>query len=69
MRIVASDFMSLDGVVQASGQPDEDTDGDFAHGGWSMPFLDPDAMGSVIGEAMELPARPGVTLRAARVGS
>jgi dihydrofolate reductase len=53
MRIVASHFMSLDGVIQAPGQPDEDTDGDFAHGGWSMPFFDPDAMGSAIVEAME----------------
>jgi dihydrofolate reductase len=53
MRIVASDFMSLDGVVQAPGDPKEDTDGDFAHGGWSMRFFDPDAMGPAIGEAME----------------
>jgi dihydrofolate reductase len=53
MQIVASDFMSLDGVVQAPGGPKEDTDGDFAHGGWSMPFFDPDAMGPVIGDTME----------------
>ena len=53
MRIVISEFMSLDGVVQAPGGPDEDTDGGFAHGGWSMPFFDPEVMGSAIGEAME----------------
>ena len=35
MRIVLSDFMSLDGVVQAPGGQGEDTDGGFAHGGWS----------------------------------
>lgn len=35
MRIVISEFMSLDGVVQAPGAPEEDTDGGFAHGGWS----------------------------------
>jgi dihydrofolate reductase len=52
MRIVLSDFMSLDGVVQAPGGKTEDTDGGFQHGGWSMPFFDADAMGPVIGEAM-----------------
>jgi len=52
MRIVISQFMSLDGVVQAPGGPDEDTDGGFAHGGWSMPYFDPEAMGPVLGEAM-----------------
>ena len=52
MRIVISDFMSLDGVVQAPGGPQEDTDGGFAHGGWSMPFFDPESMGSAIGETM-----------------
>lgn len=52
MRIVASDFMSLDGVIQAPGHPDEDTSGGFAHGGWSMPYFDPDSMGPVIGETM-----------------
>ena len=38
MQIVLSDFMSLDGVVQAPGGREEDTDGGFAHGGWSMPL-------------------------------
>jgi dihydrofolate reductase len=52
MRIILSDFISLDGVVQAPGGPEEDTDGGFRHGGWSMPFFDPEAMGSVIGEVM-----------------
>ena len=40
MRIVIIEFMSLDGVVQAPGGPEEDTDGGFAHGGWSHPFFD-----------------------------
>jgi dihydrofolate reductase len=52
MRIVISDFMSLDGVVQAPGGPDEDRDGGFENGGWSMPFFDPEAMGPVLGEVM-----------------
>ena len=39
MRIVIIEFISLDGVVQAPGGPDEDTDGGFAHGGWSHAFF------------------------------
>ena len=53
MRIVLSDFMSLDGVVQAPGGRQEDTDGGFQHGGWSMRFFDAEAMGPVIDEAMQ----------------
>jgi dihydrofolate reductase len=52
MHVVVSDFMSLDGVVQAPGGPGEDTDGEFGHGGWSMPYFDPDTMGPAVGEAM-----------------
>ena len=50
MRIVVSEFMSLDGVVQAPGGAEEDTDGGFQHGGWSMPFFDPETMGSALDE-------------------
>jgi dihydrofolate reductase len=53
MRIIISDFISLDGVVQAPGQRGEDPDGGFEHGGWSMPFFDPEAMGPVLGEVMQ----------------
>jgi len=53
MRIVISEFMSLDGVVQAPGGAEEDTDGGFQHGGWSMPFFDPEMMGAQIGEMSE----------------
>jgi dihydrofolate reductase len=53
MRIIISDFMSLDGVVQAPGQRNEDTDGGFEHGGWSMRFFDPEVMGPVLGEVMQ----------------
>jgi len=49
---VVSEFMSLDGVVQAPGGAEEDTDGDFAHGGWSMPYFDPEVMGPLIGGSM-----------------
>jgi dihydrofolate reductase len=53
MRLIISDFMSLDGVVQAPGHRNEDTDGGFEHGGWSMAFFDPEAMGPVIDEVMD----------------
>ena len=52
MRIVVTDFISLDGVVQAPGGPEEDTEGGFAHGGWSGPYFDPEAMGPVYAEVM-----------------
>jgi dihydrofolate reductase len=53
MRIVISEFMSLDGVVQAPGGAEEDTDGGFEHGGWSMPFFDPEVMGPAFSEGAE----------------
>jgi len=53
MQIILSDFMTLDGVVQAPGGPDEDTDGGFAHGGWSMKYFDPEVMGPILGEVMD----------------
>ena len=53
MGIILSDFMSLDGVVQAPGGKDEDTESGFANGGWSMPYFDPETMGSAIDEVMQ----------------
>ena len=53
MRVVVNEFMSLDGVVQAPGGPEEDTDGGFAHGGWSTQYFDPDVMGAAIDEGMK----------------
>lgn len=37
-KIIVSEFMTLDGVIQAPGGADEDTDGGFAHGGWTWPY-------------------------------
>ncbi len=53
MRVVASEYVSLDGVVQAPGGQQEDTSGGFRHGGWSLPFFDPEVMGAVVGEFAE----------------
>jgi dihydrofolate reductase len=52
MQVIVSDFMSLDGVVQAPGGREEDIDGGFRHGGWSMPYFDVAAMGPVISEGL-----------------
>lgn len=48
-------WISLDGVVQGLGRPDEDTRGGFTHGGWGPRYQD-DVMGSEMAKAM---AKPG----------
>jgi dihydrofolate reductase len=40
-EVVAFESVSLDGVMQAPGRPDEDTRGGFTHGGWATPYADP----------------------------
>src|SRR5215218_8987530 len=39
-KVIANEFMSLDGVVQAPGGADEDTSGGFEHGGWHLRYFD-----------------------------
>lgn len=37
-KLIVAELITLDGVIQAPGAPDEDTDGGFAHGGWTHPY-------------------------------
>ena len=48
MRLVVLNHVSLDGVMQSPGRPDEDTRGGFSHGGWALPNGD-EVMGRLAG--------------------
>jgi dihydrofolate reductase len=50
-KLVVIEFLSLDGVYQAPGDSNEDTEGGFRHGGWQRPYFD-DVMGAAAGEGM-----------------
>jgi len=49
LRVI--EFLSLDGVLQSPGAPDEDTEGGFQHGGWQRPYFD-DVLGATAAEGM-----------------
>ena len=49
MRLTLHTFLTLDGVMQAPGGPDEDPAGGFAHGGWSFPYGDEDFGAAMVG--------------------
>jgi dihydrofolate reductase len=46
-KIIVNAFLTLDGVMQAPGGPDEDAEGGFLHGGWRAPYVD-DVMGRLV---------------------
>jgi dihydrofolate reductase len=50
-KLIVSEFITLDGVIQAPGGTDEDTEGGFPYGGWTHPYWD-DAIGELFGAAM-----------------
>jgi len=51
-KLVVSEFISLDGVIQAPGGKDEDRDGGFEHGGWTLPYWHDD-IGAAFGAMMQ----------------
>jgi dihydrofolate reductase len=51
MKVVAINHITLDGVTQAPGRPDEDTRDGFKHGGWSVPYGD-EVLGKFMGQRM-----------------
>jgi dihydrofolate reductase len=53
-KVIVLEHISLDGVIQAPGGPDEDTSGGFAYGGWIAPFSD-DILGTALRKQMNLP--------------
>lgn len=53
-KIVVLSFVTIDGVMQAPGGPEEDVSGGFKHGGWTVPFFD-EFMDKVMSEQMGRP--------------
>jgi dihydrofolate reductase len=53
-KLIVSTFLTLDGIMQAPGGPEEDDSGGFEHGGWSVKYWD-DLMGEVMTEAFNVP--------------
>lgn len=53
-KVIDAAFVSLDGVMQAPGGPEEDPTGSFTHGGWTAPYWD-DAIGAAMGEVFSGP--------------
>jgi dihydrofolate reductase len=54
-QVIVNTFLSLDGVMQAPGGPEEDPTGGFQHGGWSVTYWD-DVMNETMGRYMAEPA-------------
>ena len=53
-KVIVLTFLTLDGVMQAPGGPQEDTSGDFKYGGWSFHYFD-ESMGQIMAEQMDKP--------------
>jgi len=54
--LIVTEFVTLDGVAQAPGAPDEDRDGGFPHGGWQAPLLDDESSSAMFDQAQTMDA-------------
>ena len=54
-KITVLEHLSLDGVIQGPGGPEEDPSNGFAYGGWSAPFSDDDAIGAAMKKVLDTP--------------
>lgn len=55
-KLIVTEFVTLDGVAQAPGEPEEDRDGGFAHGGWQAPLLDQQSGNAMFEQAKQMDA-------------
>lgn len=53
-KVIALEFVTLDGVIQAGGGPTEDTSGGFAYGGWQVPYAD-EVIDTAMSKQLSLP--------------
>jgi dihydrofolate reductase len=53
-KVIALEFITLDGVIQAGGGPEEDTSGGFTYGGWQVPYSD-EVLDTVMSKQLSLP--------------
>jgi dihydrofolate reductase len=55
-KLIVTEFLTLDGVAQAPGGPDEDRDSGFTHGGWQAPLMDEESGNAVFEQAKSMDA-------------
>ena len=55
-ELIVTEFVTLDGVAQAPGEPDEDRDSGFAHGGWQAPLVDQESGDTMFEQARSMDA-------------
>ena len=55
-KLIVTEFVTLDGVAQAPGGPDEDRDSGFAHGGWQAPLVDQESGNTMFEQARSMDA-------------